>query len=77
MKQSREELIEELNNMLKNVSSCSGEELPMQAENIRLVFYTMMESDFTQDEMAKVFEGVEVSDERLALVDKSDQYIKR
>ena len=37
----------------------------------------MMESDFTQDEMAKVFEGVEVSDERLALVDKSDQYIKR
>jgi len=75
--QTREELIKELNEILKNVSICNDEELPMQAENIRLVFYTMMDNNFTQDEMIKVFDGVNINAERLALVDENDQYMKR
>lgn len=73
----RTDLIQKLNRMLKEVSNCSEEEIELQGEKIREVFFTMMEQNFTIEEIEKVFEGVSISDEKMALIEEKDNAFKR
>lgn len=73
----RTDLIQKLNRMLKEVSDCSEEEIELQGEKIREVFFTMMEQNFTIEEIEKVFEGVSISDEKMALIEEKDNAFKR
>lgn len=73
----RTDLIQKLNRMLKEVSDCSEEEIELQGEKIREVFFTMMEQNFTIEEIEKVFEGVSISDEKIALIEEKDNAFKK
>lgn len=70
-------LIQELNQMLKEVCDCSEEEIEWQGEKIREVFFTMIEQNFTGEEMAEVFKGVSIREEKLALIEENDKGRKR
>lgn len=75
--QTRDGLIKELNKTLKYASNCDISEITEQGDAIRVVFFTMFEQNFTPEEIAAVFNGVEISDEKIALIEANDQYRKR
>jgi hypothetical protein len=64
----KDKLIQELNEKLKNVTT---------GDDIREVFFTMIELHFTPAEIAKVFENVKISDEKIALIEENDKTFKR
>ena len=68
----QEKLIKKLNQTLKDVAACDDEQLYMQGEKIREVFFTIMQQDFTIEEINVIFQDVHISDEKLALIDTYD-----
>ena len=66
------QLIIELNQILKYTASCDISQIHEQGDNIRNVFFIMLEKNFTPKEIEKVFEGVEISDERMNLIEQND-----
>lgn len=75
--EKRNELKKELNETLKNVASSDVSEAELQGGAIRGVFFTMMAQDFSPEEIMEVFEGVEISDEKMALIEENDRGFKR
>lgn len=73
----RNKLIIKLNQMLKNVSTCDESEINQQGDNIRAVFFAIIEQKFTPEEIEKVFDGVEITDERMNLIAQNDLGQKR
>lgn len=69
----RNQLKNELNKALKNVASCDLEDISLQGDIIRGVFFTMMEANFTPEEINEVFDGVSISDEKMSLIEKADK----
>ena len=70
--EQKSQLIIELNQILKYTASCDLSEIPEQSDNIRAVFFTIIEKNFTPNEIEKIFEGVEISDERMNLIEQND-----
>jgi Trp operon repressor len=64
----REKLILLLNEKLKNVKT---------GDDIREVFFTIIEQHLTPDEIEKVFLDVKISDELLEEIEKNDNSYKR
>lgn len=77
MAYERKELIKELNQELKKLSVTDLNEIKSPGDIIRGVFFTMMNQKFTPEEIMEVFEGVNISDEKMALIEEYDQGIKR
>ena len=75
--EKRKQLKKELNQMLKNIATCDLSEISLQGEAIRNVFYTIMEADFTPEEIIEIFENVSISDEKMALIAESDRKYTR
>lgn len=68
----RNQLKYELNKALKSVASCDLADIGLQGDIIRSVFFTIMQADFTEEEISEVFEGVSITDEKMALIEKAD-----
>lgn len=75
--EQKNELIKELNQTLKYAATCDESEVHMQGENIRMVFFTILEQRFTPEEINKVFEGIEITDERMEMIKQNDLGQKR
>lgn len=63
---NKEKYKEELNQKLKDIAATDTEdELATAGDTIREIFYAMNEMDFSSEEMEQIFEGVDISDEKL------------
>lgn len=75
--EQKDKLIVELNQMLKNVATCDESEINQQGDNIRAVFFTILEQKLTPEEIEKVFDNVEITDERMKMIEQNDLGQKR
>ena len=75
--EQKDKLIVELNQILKNVATCDESEINQQGDNIRAVFFTILEQKLNPEEIEKVFDGVEITDEKIKMIEENDSEIKR
>jgi hypothetical protein len=66
--EKRRELIFQLNEKLKNCKT---------GDDIREVFFAMIDGHFTHEEINKVFENVEISNEKISEIEENDKIYKR
>lgn len=72
MEEKREQLKQELNQALKDISISPVSEIEMQGDIIRGIFFTMMNNNFTPEEIIEVFKDVEISDEKMSMIEEND-----